>query len=284
MNQKSWYKIVSINSPEGVYRDAYHKLMRTNWPVLFLYYIFMFLFLNLFFATLYSLVPGSISAKPHDFKSAFFFSVQTFSTVGYGTISPQNLYGNIVVVFEIMTGVFSIAITTGLAFTKFSKPSAKLIYSKNLLLSTFENEPVIMLRMANARSNQITSANIELHRVYPFVTVEGNKITRFAPMKLIRNYSPVFALSWSVYHPIDKDSPYFGMSPEEIKKTKDEFYVIFHGIDGTFSQTIHDTHFYKMEDLLINHRFVDILHRDDDGTRYIDYEKFHHAEPMNNKV
>jgi len=277
MNNKNWYKIVATNSPDQGYshgfKDLYHYLMRTTWPKVFLFYVITFLTNNTLFALIYFAVPGSISG-PHTFRNAFFFSVQTFSTVGYGTVSPQSLFGNIVVVLEIMTGVLTVALTAGLAFAKFSKPSAKLIYSKNILLTTFDNEPVLMFRMANSRGNQITSANVELHRVYPFTTKEGNQIVRFKTLKLIRNYSPVFALSWSVYHPIDKDSPFYGMTHEELKKSKDEFYVIFNGIDSAFSQTIHDVHYYKMDHLLLNHQFVDILHRGEDGTRYIDYEKF----------
>lgn len=282
MNQDKWFKIVARNSPHQGYRhgfkDIYHYLMRSSWPKVFQFYVALFLLINTLFALLYLAVPGSISGA-HTFRNTFFFSVQTFSTVGYGTVSPQNLYGNIIVVLEIMTGVLTVALTAGLAFAKFSKPSAKLIYSHNILLTRFEGEPVLMFRMANARGNQITSARVELHRVYPFKTKEGHSIVRFMPLKLIRDYSPVFALSWSVYHPIDQDSPFYGMNHEELAKSKDEFYVIFNGIDSAFSQTIHDVHYYTMGDVLFHHKFVDILHRDDQGTRYIDYENFHSTLP-----
>jgi inward rectifier potassium channel len=282
MSSKNWYKIVATNSPDLGYKhgfkDIYHYLMRSSLPRVFQFYVIIFLTINTLFAFIYLAVPGSISG-PHTFRNTFFFSVQTFSTVGYGTVSPQNLYGNIIVVMEIMTGVLTVALTAGLAFAKFSKPSAKLIYSKNILLTTFDNEPVLMFRLANSRGNQITSANIELHRVYLFTTKEGNQIVRFKSLKLIRDYHPVFALSWSVYHPIDKDSPFFGMTHKELKESRDEFYVVFNGIDSAFSQTIHDVHYYKMDHLLTNHRFADILHRDNDGTRYIDYEKFDQTVP-----
>lgn len=285
MSDKKWFRIVTTNSAELAYnhgfKDVYHYLMRTTWPKVIQFYLATFLFFNTLFALIYLAVPGSISG-PHTFRNAFFFSVQTFSTVGYGTVSPQNLYGNIIVVLEIMTGVLTVAVTAGLAFSKFSKPSAKLIYSKNMVLTTFEHEPVIMFRLANARGNQITSAKVEFHRIYQFKTKEGNQIIRFMPLKLIRSYSPVFALSWSVYHPIDSESPFFEMTHEELKNSKDEFYVIFNGVDSAFSQTINDVHNYKMNDLLINHKFVDILHHDEKGTRYIDYEKFDHTEPMGN--
>ena len=268
-------KILKINNPEGQYRDLYHNLLKISWLRLFVFYILFFAAINCFFAALYLLVPGSISVDSHDYRNAFFFSVQTFSTVGYGTISPLNLYGNIIAVLEIMTGVVSVAITTGLVFAKFSKPSAKIIYSKNLLITRFEDVNVLMFRMANARSNQIISANVELHYIFSTVSPEGIPIVRFAPMKLQKSYSPLFSLSWSVFHTIDADSPLFGKSIEEIHDSKLEFMVILNGTDGTYSQNIYDMHYYLAKEILANRHFVDILNRLPDGTRVIDYQKFH---------
>jgi len=273
--KKQWpLKIIKKNSPEGSHKDLYHYFLRTSWPKLFLIYIFLYLSINLLFAGLYLMDAGSITASAHNIKNAFFFSVQTFSTVGYGSIAPQNVYGNVVVVLEIMTGVMFLALTTGLVFAKFSKPSAKILYSKNMLITKFDGNNVLMFRMANARSNQIISANVELHYIYPTISPEGLNIVRFAPLKLQKSYSPLFSLSWSVFHSIDSDSPFFGKTEEEIKKLNYEFYVLFNGTDGTFSQTIHDMHNYKTQDILVNHRFEDILQRQDDGTRIIDYKKF----------
>lgn len=275
MKKQSSYKIIQKNSPESQYLDLYHNLLKISWLKVLGIYVCLFLVINLLFACLYKLVPGSLSTAATDFKSAFFFSVQTFSTVGYGTISPQNLYGNIIVVLEIMTGVVSMAVTTGLVFAKFSRPSAKIIYSKNLLFTQFDGNKVLMFRMANARSNNIISANVELHYLYSTVTPEGVSIVRFLPLKLQKNYSPIFSLSWSVFHPIDSESPFYEKSEEEIKALKFEFIVILKGTDGTYSQSIYDMNRYHIEDILFHHHFIDILERKSDGTRVIDYNKFH---------
>ncbi len=272
---KPSFKVVKKNTPEGHYKDLYHNLLRISWLNLFFVYVLFFITINFIFAAFYIMVPGSITSTAHDFKTAFFFSVQTFSTVGYGTVAPGNLYGNLIVVFEIMTGVVSMAVTTGLVFAKFSKPSAKILYSKNLLLTKFDGEDVLMFRMANARSNQIISAKIEMHYIYQTMTKENKPIVRFAPLKLQKSYSPVFAFSWSVFHPIDSESPFYGKTLKEIQETNYEFYTIVSGNDGTFSQTIFDTHYYHVRDILENHIFLDILHRKEDGTRVIDYKKFH---------
>ena len=275
MKKQPTFKVIKKNSPEGRHRDLYHNLLKISWLNLFLVYVVFFILINFVFAALYLMRPGSISVAGYDFKSAFFFSVQTFSTVGYGIITPISLYGNLIVVLEIMTGVVSIAVTTGLVFAKFSKPSAKIIYSKNLLITKFDGENVLMFRMANSRSNNIISANVEMHYLFSSISPEGIKIVRFLPLKLKKSYSPVFSLSWSVFHPIDSDSPFFEKSPKEIKDLRYEFIVILKGTDGTFSQNIYDMNQYQVDDILFNHHFVDILERQADGTRVIDYDKFH---------
>ena len=149
-----------------------------------------------------------------------------------------------------------------------------------MLITKFDNELVLMFRMANARSNNIISANVELHYIFSTTSPEGVRIVRFLPLKLKKSYSPVFSLSWSVFHPIDDESPFFGKSHAEIKDLKFEFFVILKGTDGTFSQTIHDMFEYKIDDIIFNQHFVDILYRQDDGTRVIDYDNFHLTTPI----
>lgn len=280
MKKQTFFKVIKKNTPDGLHRDIYHNLLKISWTQLFLVYVLIFLIINIVFASLYSLVPGSISSAAYDFKNALFFSVQTFSTVGYGTIAPTNLYGNIIVVLEIMTGVISMAVTTGLVFAKFSKPSAKIIYSKNMLITKFDGVDVLMFRIANLRSNNIISANIELHYLYSSIGPEGISIVRFLPLKLQKYYSPVFALSWSVFHPIDPESPFYKKTPEEIRLLNYEFTVILKGTDGTFSQNIYDMFRYRVDDIIYNYHFVDILERLEDGTRVIDYDKFHRITPV----
>ena len=275
MTKKMQFNVVRMNTPEVNYLDIYHYLLKISWVQLFFFYILFFMGINFVYACIYWMVPGSLSENASEFKDAFFFSVQTFSTVGYGTISPHSLFGNIVVVLEIMTGVVSVAITTGLVFAKFSRPSAKILFTKNLLLTKYDGVDVLMFRMANIRSNQIISANVELHYLYNTTTVEGQKIVRFLPLKLQKNYSPLFSLSWSVFHTVDQESPLFGKTLEEIIQSKIEFMVILNGTDGTFSQTIYDMHYYNVTDIVFDKHFSDILTRLEDGTRVINYENFH---------
>jgi inward rectifier potassium channel len=279
MKQKNIFnktvRIESYNGPDAKRTDLYYSFLKTSWWNLLFYYVGFFILVNLFFATLYYLDLHSLSKEPHSFSNCFFFSVQTFSTVGYGSISPNNLYSNIIVVLEIMIGVISTAVITGLVFSKFSIPRARLLFTKNLLQTKFNNNDVLMFRVANTRANQLVSAKVELHYLYEYISPEGLGLIRFAPLKLQRNYSPVFSLSWTVIHDLDESSPLYKKSLEDLIRLKVEFFVIINGTDGTFSQNIHDTHRYTLHDILKDQYFVDIVHMKDDGTRVIDFANFH---------
>ena len=278
MAKNSFFKIEKINEPKGYHKDLYHKLLQVSWLTLFMCYALFFLSLNLLFAGLYMAFPGSVSLSPLHLKNAFFFSVQTFSTVGYGTISPVSVYGNTIVVIEIMIGLITTAVSTGLVFARFSKPTAKILYSNNILMNKYNNENVLMFRIANSRSNEILSASVELHYTYSEITSEGIQMTRFKPLKLERSYSPIFALSWTVIHVINKESPFYQKSYEEIKEIVLQFFVVINGTDNTRSQAIHDYYTYLPNDLLNDHYFEDIISRKDDGTRVINYQFFHETK------
>lgn len=268
------FKIITKNAPFKDKNDYYHYLLKIKWPTLLLYYVTFFLIINVFFGTIYSLDPNALSIKNASFLKCFFFSVQTFSTVGYGTISPDNLFANIVVVVEILTGLVTIAMMTGLVFAKFSRPSGRIIFTNNILINQFNNEKVLTFRCANARNNQIISTQIEVNLLYYDKSIEGHSITRFVPLKLQKDYIPLFTLSWSVFHTIDESSPLFNITTEEMMGKKFEFIILIKGTDQTFSQNIHQVHYYAPGDIQYNKYFKDILSRLDDGTRIIDYKYF----------
>ncbi len=275
MKEKPLFKIKKVNNKRAFHKDLYHTLLKISWFQLFLTYVCVFLVFNTFFALLFWLVPGSLSLEELTFLNAFFFSVQTFSTVGYGIISPVTVYGNTIVVIEIMTGLITTALSTGIIFSRFSKPNAKILYSKNLLINKFGNERVLMFRIANDRSNEIVAASIDIHYTFQVTSPEGINMTRFKPLTLQRSYSPIFSLSWTIIHTIDETSPFFNKSLDEIKKANHEFFIVFNGTDGTFSLTIHDYHTYSVADIIEDKYFVDIVSRDDQGVRTIDFKHFH---------
>lgn len=266
--------IQRLNAPKEFGRDLYHKLLKASWPAILTYYVLGFLTINFFFAFLYLLIPNALSGEEINFKNAFFFSVQTFATVGYGHITPANDIANYLSILNVMAGMIYVAVTTGMIFAKFSRPTSKILFTENMLMTNFEKKKVLMFRVANARNNQIINANIEVMYTYDHVTPEGVRMRRFEPLQLQRNYTPLFALSWTILHDITESSPFYHKSIHDLKKGQIEIFVIIHGHDSVFGQTIHQMYNYKPDDILIDYYFEDFLTQNEHGTRILDYSKF----------
>ncbi|CAM2005737.1 low temperature requirement protein A [Acanthopleuribacter pedis] len=272
---------VRRGTPSNYRSDLYVYFMQGSWTSLLLTAVTVFLLLNVIFASLYLLVPGSIeNAAGKSFADAFFFSVQTMSTVGYGTLNPGNLYGNIVATVEAGVSLLCIALITGLMFAKASRPRASVIFSKPILLTRYDGKPVLMLRAGNARGNELMDATITLSMLRDEFTEEDIHVRRVHDLKLVRNHTPFFSLTWQVIHMIDEESPLYGMEWEEIPNQVVVFMATIMGHDGTYGQTNYARHTYQPEDLRCNQRFVDVLSNLEDGRIMVDYEKFHQTVPL----
>ncbi len=256
--------------------DLYHWLLVLSWPK-FLAIIGGFYFgLNLAFAAIFMAGSDNIAnARPGSFQDTFFFSIQTLSTVGYGSMYPQTLWAQIVVSVEIFVGLVSIAILTGLMFARFAKPTARVLFSDVAVVCPFEGIPTLMFRTANQRDNRILEAQIRVSVVQGEETQEGHKMRRFYDLPLLRSQTPVFGLSWLVMHPINENSPLWGRSPEELAAAEMELWISFTGLDESFSQTIHSRYAYAASDIKWGKRFVDIFHQAESGQWTINFEDFH---------
>lgn len=267
---------VRRGTPADFRSDLYVYFMQGSWTRLLLTAATVFLLLNVIFASLYLLVPGSIdNAAGKSFGDAFFFSVQTMSTIGYGALSPGNLYGNIISTIEAGISLLCVAMVTGLMFAKASRPRASVVFSKPILLTRYDGQPALMLRVGNARGNELMDATITLTMLRDEFTQEGIHVRRVHDLNLVRNVTPFFALTWQVVHLIDEDSPLYGMEWEDIPNQVAVFMSTIIGHDGTYGQTIFARHTYQPEDLRCNARFVDVLSNLEDGRIMVDYEKFH---------
>jgi inward rectifier potassium channel len=221
------------------------------------------------------------NAHPGSFSDAFFFSVQTITSIGYGSMYPTTTYANILVSIEVLVGFIGIALITGLAFTRFSQPTAKVIFSRVATISEHNGLPTLMLRAANQRHNQIIEAEVRVYLIRDEVTLEGEYIRRFHTLNLLRDRNPQFTLSWTVMHPIDESSPLWQITPEFLASTRATIVVSLSGIDETVSQPLHAPYSYGVNDILWSHRFANIIHQTPAGQRYIDYTHFHQAIPLN---
>jgi len=226
---------------------------------------------NLIFAVLYLLGGDCIAnAEAGSFRDAFFFSVQTMATIGYGAMAPKTIYAHALVTIEAIFGMLGLAMATGIVFAKFARPTARVVFSDVALLNKRNGVPHFIFRTANARANQIVEASIRLSALKFEVTSEGERLRRYFDMPLLRSTNPIFAMTWTMMHPIDEKSPLYGMTLEDMRKGNVEILVILTGLDSTFAQTIHTRFAYAWEDIRENARFQDMIVEKPDGKRMVD--------------
>jgi inward rectifier potassium channel len=261
--------------------DLYHWLLTVTWVQFAAIGLASYLASNTVFALLYLVDPhGLAGAKPGDFADAFFFSVETIGTIGYGVLYPHNLYANIVMTAENFFGLSFIAVATGVIFARVSRPTARVMFSKNALITTYDGDLVLMFRAANERANRVLEAEVTVSVTRDLVTREGRTMRRFDQLNLVRSRSPLFALTWTVLHIIDKTSPIYGVTEAILEKSSGQILVVLSGMDETFAQRIHARHSYMPADIAWNKHFADVIFEDDDGGRVVDYGLFHELEDL----
>lgn len=236
--------------------------------------------INTLFALLYLLAGNTISdARPGSFSDAFFFSVQTFSTIGYGTMSPKGLSTNILVTIESFVGMVSVAMGTGLIFAKFSRPSARVAYSNKMVVHTRNGVPVLSFRLANERTSEIINTKVVVNVLMTDETDEGSMMRRFYPLKLENDATPMFALSWTIMHQLDESSPLHAITKERCNREILSIVVSFEGTDSTFLQTVHALHIYRPSDIEFGVQFKDMIEFSPDGLT-IDHKHLSDTEPV----
>ena len=261
--------------------DLYHFLLRITWSRFLLGGLALYVAANAIFALLY-LIPGDAitNARTGSFADAFFFSIQTMATVGYGQMWPATVYANVVVTVETAIGLMIFALATGLGFARFSRPTARVLFSRVAVIGPHNGVPTLSLRIANQRRNQILQAEVGLALLRDERTQEGDTIRRFYDLKVARRRSPVFAMTFTVMHPIDHDSPFHGATAATLQALNAELVVTATGLDETMAQPVHARASYLAEEILWDHRFVDVFCWTEDGRRVIDYRRFHDTEPL----
>ncbi|MEO1006335.1 MAG: ion channel [Cyanobacteria bacterium J06638_38] len=277
------FEIPGADAWHNYWQEPYYLLLTVPWWGFLLLTILFYLAINALFAWGYLLGGDCIAnATPGSFEDAFFFSVHTLTSIGYGSMYPTTNYADILVTIEALVGIVGIALITGLAFTRFSQPTAKVIFSKIATISEHNGIPTLMLRAANQRHNQIIEAQIKVYLMRDEISREGEYMRRFYLLDLLRDRTPRFTLSWTIMHPINEHSPLWQATPESLAKTRAMLVVSFSGIDETVCQSLHAPHSYSAEDILWSHRFADIIHQTPQGDHYVDYTHFHHATPIDN--
>jgi inward rectifier potassium channel len=260
-----------LDHAPGPFTDMYHYLLTASWPILLLIIAGVFFGANVLFAVGYYLDGGIENVHSGSFLDMFFFSVQTMATIGYGKLEPVTLFSNILVSIEAFVGLLALAMMTGLVFAKFSRPTARVRFTRYAVISTRDGLQSLMVRMANMRANRIVEAEVHLTLVWDEKTAEGESLRAIYDLSTTRRRSALFSLSWTVIHPIDSASPLYGATPEIFKQRKAEIVVSVIGLDETLSQTIHARYPFKTSDIIWGARFADVLRTRPDGELEVDY-------------
>jgi inward rectifier potassium channel len=259
---------------DGYFDDFYHQLITSSWPLLLLEVVAAFIAVNCLFASGYLIAGGIEHARRGSFADAFFFSVQTMATIGYGKMAPFTFIANLLASGEALTGLLGFALVTGLVFSKFSRPTARVRFTRNAVISLRDGVPSLMFRMANVRANQIVEAQIHAVFARQESTLEGEEVRRFYDLELTRYRNAIFSYSWTAIHPINLNSPLYGATGDTLSASDAGITVSLTGIDETFSQTVYARYYYDAEDIIWGARLADITTRTPEGEFLFDFTRY----------
>jgi inward rectifier potassium channel len=255
-------------------RDRYHLLVAAPWPAFALATFVLVMALNFIFALLYSLQPGAVeNLAAGDVVRAFFFSLETLSTVGYGEMAPASLYGHIVASIEILIGMTFMAIFTGILFVRFSRPKAKILFPDNLVVTPHNGAPTLMVRIANGRLTMLTHASANLTVMVVETSDEGRSFRRVYDLNLVRENLPIFPLTWTLMHVIDKASPLYGLGPEDLMARQARVFLTIEARDAAIGAQVHDVFGFEPEQIRFGMRYSDVVLPDGTGGLVADISK-----------
>jgi inward rectifier potassium channel len=272
-------EVVVVGATPHPLRDAYHLLLRIPWWGVLLVIGGSFLLLNVLFALGYVATGGLHGAHPGSFRDAFFFSVQTMGTIGYGAMYPETDAANVLVVMESVAGLIVTALATGIVFARFSQSIGMLVFSEKACIAPMDGKPTLNFRIGNDRANTIFEATVRIVAFRTERTKEGVLMYRMYDLALVRDRTPALARSWNVLHVIDENSPLWQMTPESCDKDEVELAISVVGTDDTSLQPVHGRHRYLAKDIAWGARPADILSEKPDGTIQLDLRRFHEVIP-----
>ena len=263
----------------------YQQLLTVSWPGFLGLVSVVYLAINVLFAAAYLVVGPSALLGPGaemlggEFGRAFFFSVQTFATIGYGQIGPNGMAANVLVTIEALVGLMFQALATGLLFARFSRPTASILFSHRAVIAPYNDGLSFQFRIANRRRNEILQLEAQVLYSAMHPDGRGGHVRRYLPLALERNRVTFFPLAWTIVHPIDAESPFAGKTAEALVADEVEILVLLSGIDETFAQTVHARSSYRVDEIVWHARFTSIFMRADHHSRLkVDISRLHEIE------
>ena len=262
----------------------YHLLFTMSWWRFFAVVGVSYLGFNLFFAAMFAaLGAGALTgALDHGmgdtFGRAFFFSVQTFATIGYGQVAPQGLGANLLVTFEALVGLMFQALATGLLFARFARPTASIAFSESAVIAPYAGGRSLQFRIANRRRSEIIQLEAQVLFSFLATDARGHRVRRYHVLPLERNKVTFFPLAWTIVHPIDPDSPLATRTYADLVSDEAEILVLLSGVDEAFSQTVHARSSYRPDEIIWNARFASVFIPGAAGVVGIDLARLHEIE------
>ena len=261
-------------------RDPYHLAVTLTWPQFLAALFLLYLSVNIVFATLFWLAPGSVAnARSNSFSDVFFFSIETLSTVGYGDMYPTAPYGRAVAGIEIACGLAFTAILTGLTFVRFSRPRAKMIFAANPVVAIHHGKPTLMVRIGNGRAAVLADATAKLNVLLTERNAEGTVFHRVQELRLQRAHIPIFPLFWTLMHVLDEQSPLHDYNAARAIEADAQVFVTVEAHDPTLATTVRDLRNYSAKAIRFGMRYSDAVTTAKDGTPVLDVTRIGALEP-----
>ena len=277
--ERTGLKLFSLLNP-------YHFLLTMSWTRFIASTLLIYFLSNIFFGFFYgilgegTLVDTSSAPTENLFLRGFFFSVQTFATIGYGTIHPVGIITNLLVTVESYYSMIMTALVTGIVFARFARPTARILFSDHALIAPYQDKSAFMIRLVNSRNNQMieVEAKIMFSRL---VEENGKKSRRFEMLDLERDRVAFLPLAWTIVHPIDEKSPMFGLTEEDLQNSDAEFAILLSGMDETYAQVVHTRTSYKPHEIKHGYKFANIYNEVESGEKIsIDVRKLSKIEKV----
>jgi inward rectifier potassium channel len=282
------FEFVKLNAKKADLRDTYHLILTLSWPGFAGFIFGIYLLINVVFALLYLLEPHAIAEMaPGSFLDAFFFSVETLATVGYGHMYPETLYGHLITMLEIMVGLFGLAVITGLIFVRFSRPTARMHFSKVAVIAPIDGVPHFMIRVANLRHQAMVEPEFRVILLRNVITAEGEEMRRFSTLKLQFDHLISFPAVLTIRHRIDEKSPLFGLTPEDFQRLDVRIQASIVGVDTVIVAPVQSFSDYNYDQIEWNRRFVEIYNQSKEHEWTVDYARIDETEdipPIRNLV
>jgi inward rectifier potassium channel len=262
------------------FRDPYHIAIELSWKEFALAFIGLELGVNTAFALLYLASPGCIAnARAGSFSDAFFFSIETLATVGYGTMAPATFYGHVVSAIEIVSGLVFTAIMTGLLFVRFSKPRSKILFADQAVITSHNCAPTLMVRIANGRITLLTNATARLGVVLLEEDAEGHSLRAVHDLALSNATLSLFPLTWTVMHEIDENSPLADYDAERFRESDARLVLTVEARDQALGAAIHDLRVYTAGEVLYGMHYAEAVTVDDRLRPVADLTRLSLVEP-----